>query len=92
MRFRQRDTLGWWVPCGNCRGYENVENAKARFPHFHIPLENSSRKNRGPSFPQFPQGLLLSYLHGQAKSKNLRGEYPIDVWHDFNQCNLSGMK
>ena len=69
MRFWQREMLRGCVPCGNCRRYENVENGKARFPHFHSALENSSRKKRGPSFPQFPQGLLLGYLPASQKQK-----------------------
>ncbi len=38
-------------------GVVKMWKRKSTFPHFHSALENSSRKKRGPSFPQFPQGL-----------------------------------
>ena len=40
------------------------------------------------AFPQFPQRLLFHPLYLRL-FRQLRGEYPIDVWHDQkDQCSF----
>ena len=69
--------------CGSCRRYENVENHKTGFPHFHSALENFPPENPASSFPQLPQDptrrTFFIYLHG---------EYPVEVWHGVSPVSL----
>jgi hypothetical protein len=46
---------------GNCRAVETVENELHVFHRSHRRLENSA-KTTAPSFPQFPQPLLLEIV------------------------------
>jgi hypothetical protein len=51
------------MACGSCPRYENMENPKAGFPHFHSALENwRPQKAPPPVFHSFHKALLLVSL------------------------------
>jgi hypothetical protein len=69
MGIRKRKKLDGARPVETDGVVKMWKTEKHRFPHFHNALENSSRITCGPSFPQFPQGLLLGSSLDRKKQK-----------------------